>query len=90
MYRIINFALTSNWCDLTLSFVCLCTANDCGDPEDIENGNVTFSTTFAGSFATYSCEDGYQLDPPYANTTICTQFGNWTGQIPTCVGEYHQ
>ena len=85
IHHIINFVLTPNWCDTFP--VCLFTAIDCGHPGDIENGNVTYSSTFAGSFATYSCNDGYQLDPPYGTIRFCTQLGNWSGDIPTCVGE---
>ena len=60
---------------------------DCDQPEGIENGNVTYKTTFAGSTATYSCKDGYQLDPPDATKRSCDGLGTWFGEIPTCVGE---
>ena len=56
---------------------------DCGHPGDIENGNVTFTTTTFGSIATYSCEDGYY--PDRYPSRFCDQFGNWSGNVPTCV-----
>ena len=75
---------------LAIGFVLSCVSIafiviDCGHPGDIENGNVTFTTTNFGSTATYSCEDGYYLDQ--YSSRFCTQSGNWSGQVPTCVGE---
>ena len=60
---------------------------DCGHPGDIDNGNVTFTSTTVGSYATYSCEDGYQLEPYLGYGRSCTQSGNWSGEVPTCAGE---
>ena len=59
---------------------------DCGHPGDIDNGNVTFTRTTIGAGATYSCKDGYELQPP-GSIRICDRYGNWSGEVPTCVGE---
>lgn len=65
----------------------MCIAIDCGHPGDIENGHAIFTTTTFGSTATYSCDEGYQLQPYPEYSRICLQGGNWIGELPVCVGE---
>ena len=60
---------------------------DCGHPGDIDNGNVTVSRTTRYGTARYFCEDGYELQPYQGYTRLCTQLGNWSGDVPSCAGE---
>ena len=62
-------------------------AIDCGHPGDIDNGTVNFTSTALGAIASYICDDGYQLRPFPGYVIGCSQSGNWSGEVPTCVGE---
>ena len=59
-----------------------CKIVDCGQLDDINNGQMTVSTTTYGSSATYSCNIGYRLNGPA--TTTCGADGYWSGSLPTC------
>ena len=59
----------------------------CKPLDDPLNGMVEFSNrTYGGSMATYSCDDGYELDGD-SSTRTCT-FNQtdicWTGDAPNC------
>ena len=65
------------------------TAIDCGNPPDVANGAYTLSDgTVLGSVATYSCNSGYTLARPAANSLTCRPSGNWGGTVPRCRGRY--
>ena len=63
---------------------------DCGTLSDPENGHVTSHPghTFE-STATYSCNDGYELDGQ--STRTCLSTCHWSGNKPTCklVGKFY-
>ena len=54
---------------------------DCGAPPPIINGTRTFTTTTAGSVASYSCSTGYTRSG--APSLTCSATGSW-GTAPTC------
>ena len=54
---------------------------DCGDPPSIENGDVSFNTTYNGSTAVYTCNSPYELLGIGLRT--CQIDGNWE-YTPTC------
>lgn len=61
-------------------------ARDCGDPGELENGQVTLSSgTTLGSVATYSCTTGYNA----IGETVreCGTDGLWTNSVPICMSE---
>ena len=62
----------------------------CPDPDDIDNGRVTFTSTFVGDIATYSCNEGFELIGG-VNTT-CTPvnvyFAVFVPAPPFCRREY--
>ena len=59
---------------------------DCGDLDDIDNGEVSFNATTEGSTATYSCDAGYELNGD--TTRTCLADGTWSGTEPQCQGTY--
>ena len=65
----------------------LCLVVDCGHPGDITNGKVDVSESTLGEWISYSCDEGYFLNGPYLRT--CQSNGTWSGNKPTCEGEYH-
>jgi Sushi repeat (SCR repeat) len=54
--------------------------NQCGHPEIPINGNVIWQR--GSTSATYSCHEGYSLEP---NTTRTCQKGKWSGSEPICM-----
>jgi formylglycine-generating enzyme required for sulfatase activity len=60
----------------------VCTPVDCGPPEGLEGGNVTFSDTTLGNVATYGCDRLGTLNGPSERT--CGADGAWSGDVPTC------
>ena len=69
-----------------MSFFSIYVAVDCGEPENIENGEVSYSSTTLTSSANYSCNNGYTL-VGYSASLICNKDGKWEGQLPACAGE---
>ena len=55
---------------------------DCGNLQDIPNGQVRLSTTTFGSTATYTCDPGYSVVG--TSTRTCLASGFWSGREPTC------
>lgn len=60
-----------------------CEMSDCGDPNDIENGTVSFSTTTYGSVAIYDCYVGHVLEGSFER--FCVNGGFWNGSMPRCI-----
>lgn len=74
-------------------FVCIFKGITCPDIfGKMKNGKCFGSGTSIGSRYTCLCDDGfYMKNRTWGNkidfmTTTCSQFGDWTEQIPTCIG----
>lgn len=61
---------------------------NCGSLNEPQNGFVSLSATAVGATATYSCKQGFVLEPEGENTRVCNQSGNWTHSVPVCRGKY--
>ena len=59
-----------------------CEPITCIIPEEIPNGNVTFTSVKFGATAAYVCDDGYDIIGP-SNVT-CGANGNWSDSPPIC------
>jgi hypothetical protein len=57
---------------------------DCGDPPQILDGDVDYTTTTFGSTATYTCIPGSTIDPPGGETIACQADGTWETP-PACL-----
>ena len=57
---------------------------DCGPPPELVNGLIDVSSTLLNSLATYSCNIGYNLNPPLQTVRVCLADGTWFGSDPTC------
>lgn len=71
-------------CDLTIIFLSLCTVADCGPLEDPSDGRVMFNSTKFNHSATYTCNDGFELEGN--RTRTCQANGEWSGSNSTCEG----
>ncbi|GAB6029547.1 hypothetical protein CHUAL_005296 [Chamberlinius hualienensis] len=63
-----------------------CDYLSCGQPSDLENGEITFFNTSAvGGFVSYTCNDGYVLEGNPTKT--CDNNTRWTsyGSHPKCI-----
>ena len=59
---------------------------DCGAPDQVVNGHISFTTTSLGSVAVYTCNPGATLDGDPSRT--CQRNGEWSGAPPTCTCEH--
>lgn len=55
---------------------------DCGSLEPPDFGTIELTGTTFGSFATYSCQQGYVLIG--SPTRVCQANGEWSGSAPIC------
>ena len=77
-----NLSPLTNSSPCKLLIIYFSAAVDCGPLDDPENGTVFhFGTTF-GSFASYSCVNGFAVVGNIFRT--CLASGNWSGSAPTC------
>ncbi|XP_068228821.1 sushi, von Willebrand factor type A, EGF and pentraxin domain-containing protein 1-like isoform X2 [Palaemon carinicauda] len=60
-----------------------CQTVECGDPPDLINGTVDFSTTSFGSVATYDCYFGFVIEG--STERYCSSDGNWNGEPTKCI-----
>ena len=63
----------------------------CRELEAPENGDIMFSESPVGSgdIATFTCDDGFELDGSESITCGCN--GEWSDESPTCEeGEYYK
>ena len=61
-------------------------AVQCDALSDPANGAVSVTGTGVGDTATYSCNDGYELNG--SGTQTCQSNGDWSELPPTCESEY--
>ncbi|XP_053313629.1 complement receptor type 1-like [Spea bombifrons] len=59
-----------------------CTRRSCGNPGDIENGNMQFYDFLYGSIVRYICHEGYKMVSD--STLRCQEDGTWSGVLPKC------
>ncbi len=61
-------------------------AIDCGPPPQPDiNGQVQYTGTLLGDTATYTCNEGYELEGGVDEVTIeCLNTGDWSGPAPEC------
>ena len=62
---------------------------DCGPPPRVNNGYVDFNLTLNGSFATYTCNEGFNLAGPLnlsCLNDIAMIDGAWSDTPPVCNG----
>ena len=65
----------------------LLSAVDCGDLQNLQNGQVYFTTTTTGSVAAYQCNPGYVLEG--TQNRVCQETnGEWSGVAPICNGRF--
>ena len=76
MIRIVNKKIIS---------IFAATSIDCYSLSPPANGEVFFTTTFSGSTAEYSCNEGFNISGIHTRT--CLVNGEWSDETPTCVGE---
>lgn len=60
----------------------------CPEPETIDNGNYTMSSTVAvpGTVVYYRCDNTYLVLGSGDLLRVCTTDGYWTGNTPSCSG----
>ena len=61
-------------------------SSECGEEEitaSISNGTLCYTGLTPGSTATYSCDNGYELNG--SGSLVCQDDGTWDGLAPTCV-----
>ncbi len=51
------------------------------------NGLVIMEGIAFGSIATYSCEEGFNVNGQARR--ICESDGNWSDRAPTCISEFN-
>ena len=62
----------------SISFLLSTTAQNCGLPDELQNGQRIVS----GTTVTYSCNPGYNRDGP--KTRQCLTNEQWSGSAPVC------
>lgn len=60
--------------------------SECNDLPNPDNGIVSYDSRLEGSIAQYSCNVGFVLEGQ--STRLCQGNGTWSGEEPTCEGEY--
>ncbi|CAI8047957.1 Tyrosine-protein kinase transforming protein SEA [Geodia barretti] len=79
-YSTSRTCLTSgNWTNETI----LCNV-DCGNPPELQNGEVSMNTTTENSVVTYKCINGYHFHENITSRT-CLASGNWTEGNISCI-----
>ncbi len=64
------------------------TALDCGTPEGIHHGTVSYLNTLQGSEATYKCDEAYELSLGDMIRT-CLSNREWSGTPPCCIRKFN-
>ncbi|XP_065178196.1 sushi, von Willebrand factor type A, EGF and pentraxin domain-containing protein 1-like [Sycon ciliatum] len=73
-----NKSRTGLWTQLPV-----CEEIDCGDPEQVANGQHALTSTVYDSRVGYSCDSGYEL---VGNASVrCLLNGQWSSPVPQCV-----
>ena len=68
-----------------MCFHFILTAITCDDPGTPDNGVRVLEGLVVNSVVTYQCNSGYQIQGG-SLSRVCRQSGEWTGQLPSCVG----
>ena len=67
------------------SYTHACLPVDCGAPDSVEHGQVTFLDTTFQAEATYICDPGYELRGSNNFISRCISSGKWSPtELPTC------
>ncbi|XP_077337313.1 complement component receptor 1-like protein isoform X3 [Lithobates pipiens] len=77
-----NFATCSKdgtWTTVRIS----CQRRTCGNPGEVENGDMTADDFYFGSRVTYSCNPGYRMTTR-RNYRDCQADGTWSNTLPVC------
>ena len=61
---------------------CLLVKNICADLRNPVNGYVKIEGNLPGSYAVYTCKDGFELRG--SSRRLCIGYGEWTNSAPTC------
>ena len=72
--------------DNTLILVMFSIGPECNKLVSPENGKVTYSSRSIGSYAQYSCNDGYYL---VGVTSRKCEVSGWTDKAPICKRKYN-
>ena len=71
-----------------LLFFLLLVVVPCRALPDPLNGTVMWDGLTPGSVATYSCDEGFELNG--VRTRTCQNDGTWSDDAPTCERMYHK
>ncbi|WAQ94731.1 SNED1-like protein [Mya arenaria] len=56
----------------------------CGSPSTISHGTYTGTSFSYNRKITYHCNSDYNMTNPWRAVRTCSQWGYWTGSLPTC------
>ena len=59
----------------------------CPTPLDVADASKSYTGTYAGDKATYTCDSGFSVVSGDVIHT-CTDVGTWTGSLPVCQGNH--
>ena len=61
---------------------------DCGTLPEPASGSVDLSDgSLVGAVAIYTCDPSFRLIG--VDSRVCQENGSWSGEAPTCEGNYH-
>lgn len=83
-----NLAGSSCSCTAAYYGQCCTSIYDCGVPDPLQNGEVTYTATTYGSVTTYSCHQGYNMTGGDVTRT-CLSGPSWSGMLPSCAYAQH-
>lgn len=66
--------------------LCFISEITCPNPQNPENGFVTYTTLHYGSELEYKCDKGFHLNTE--EIVFCTSDGKWSNTNVQCIGNY--